>query len=86
MPNPNEIDLVVVVNGQPTPVKANVNAPLRTAIEHALQVSGNSGQPIENWEMRDAGGQVLDPTRKIGDFNFQAGVNLFLNLKAGVGG
>ena len=86
MPNPNEIDLIVVVNGQPTPVKGNVHAPLKTAIEHALKESGNSGQPIDNWEMRDAGGQILDPTRKIGDFNFPPGVTLFLNLKAGVGG
>ena len=86
MPNPNEFDLIVVVNGQPTPVRANLQAPLRTAIEHALQASGNSGQPIDNWEMRDAAGQILDPARKIGDFNFPTGVTLFLNLKAGVGG
>ena len=86
MPNPNEISLIVVVNGQPTPLTENVNAPLRTAIEHALHASGNSGQPIENWEMRDAGGQILDPARKIGDFNFPPGVTLFLSLKAGVGG
>lgn len=86
MPNPNEIDLIVVVNGQPTPVTANLQAPLRTAIEHALQASGNSGQPIDNWEMRDGSGQILDPTRKIGEFGFLPGVTLFLSLKAGVGG
>jgi hypothetical protein len=55
-------------------------------IEHALQQSGNSGQPIGNWELRDAGGQILDPSRKIEDYNLQSGATLFLNLKAGIGG
>jgi hypothetical protein len=86
MPNSNEIDLNVVVNGQPVLIKANIQAPLRTVIEHALQQTGNSGQPIDNWELRDAGGQVLDPTRKISEFNFAPGTSLFLSLKAGVGG
>jgi hypothetical protein len=86
MPGQNEIELKVVVNGQPVVVKANVEAPLSTLIEHALNQSGNSGQPIGNWELRDASGQVLDPTRKIESFNFAPGTTLFLNLKAGVGG
>lgn len=83
---PNQIELKVVVNGQPVVVKANVEAPVNTLIEHALTQSGNSGQPITNWELRDASGQVLDPTRKIEDYNLQSGATLFLNLKAGIGG
>jgi hypothetical protein len=83
---PNQIELKVVVNGQPVVVKANVEAPVNTIIEHALAQSGNSGQPITNWELRDASGQVLDPARKIEDYNLQSGATLFLNLKAGIGG
>lgn len=86
MSNPNEINLTFVVNGQPVPVTANLHAPMQTAILEALHKSGNSGQPIENWELRDASGQVLDPSRKIGDFKLQPGTTLFLSLKAGVGG
>jgi len=86
MPHGNEIELNVVVNGQPVPVKANVEAPVSTLIEHALKQSGNSGQPIANWELRDASGQILDPTRKIEDYNLHSGATLFLNLKAGIGG
>ncbi len=86
MPNRNEIELNVVVNGQPVLVKANVEAPVSTLIEHALNQSGNSGQPASNWELRDASGQILDPTRKIEDYNLQSGATLFLNLKAGIGG
>ena len=86
MPNRNEIELNVVVNGQPVTVKANIEAPVGTLIEHALQQSGNSGQPTSNWELRDASGQILDSSRKIESYNLQPGATLFLNLKAGIGG
>jgi hypothetical protein len=82
----NEIDLAIVVNGQPTVVRANKNAPLRTVIERALQQTGNAGQPPDNWELRDAAGALLPLDQKIIDFNFPPDVRLFLNLKAGVGG
>ena len=81
-----EIDLTIVVNGQPTVVRANINAPLQTVIARALEQTGNSGQPLENWELRDVAGAVLDLAKKIGDFNFPPDVRLFLNLKAGIGG
>jgi len=86
MPQRNQIDLNVVVNGQPTLVKANTEAPLSTVVEHALQQSGNSGQPISNWELRDGSGQILDLSRKVESYNLQSGATLFLNLKAGIGG
>ncbi len=86
MPSPNQIELTVVVNGQPVQLKANVEAPVLTLIEHALRESGNSGQPVANWELRDSSGQILDPARKVESYHLQAGATLFLNLKAGIGG
>jgi Protein of Unknown function (DUF2604) len=82
----SKIDLTVVVNGQATVVEGNVNAPLQTIIPRALDQTGNSGQPPENWELRDAQGTLLDTSKKIGSFAFTADTRLFLNLKAGVGG
>lgn len=82
----NELNLAIVVNGQPTIVHANKNAPLQTFIPRALEQTGNAGQPPDNWELRDSAGALLSLTQKIGDFNFAADVRLFLNLKAGVGG
>lgn len=82
----NQIEIVVVVNGQLVPVKANGNAPLHTVVQHALNNSGNSGQPLQNWELRDDSGQVLDLNRKVEDYNIAGGAKLFLNLKAGIGG
>jgi hypothetical protein len=86
VPNPNKLELAVVVNGHPVLIEANVNAPLRTVIPKALKASGEIGQPPENWELRDAAGELLDLDRKLEDFGFPPGVKLFLNLKAGVGG
>jgi hypothetical protein len=84
--SPNKITLHVVVNGQPIEVEGNLNAPLLTVIQHALQKSGNSGQPPENWELRDGAGNILDGSRKLSEFNLTSGASVFLNLKAGVGG
>lgn len=86
MANPNKINIEVVVNGQPTLVEANLNSPLHTIIPKALEQTANAGQPPENWELRDAAGNVLDVSKKIKDFGFPGGIRLFLNLKAGVGG
>ncbi len=55
-------------------------------IPKALHDSGNAGQPPENWEIRDANGDLLDTSKKIEDFSFAEGAKLFLNLKAGIGG
>jgi hypothetical protein len=82
----NKVQIAVIVNGQPTVVEANVNAPLETLIPRALEQTGNTGQPPENWELRDAQGTLLDTTKKIASFDFPPDVRLFLNLKAGVGG
>jgi len=83
---PNQVTFTVVVNGSPTEVTANVNAPIHTVIPEALNETDNKGQPPENWELRDEPGNLLDPQRKIEDFNFAPGTKLFLSLKAGIGG
>lgn len=87
MPGPNSISITVVVNGQPLELAhENVHEPLRNIVEKALDRSGNSGQPLEGWELRDSSGNVLDLSKRIQDYGFAAGTTLFLNLKAGVGG
>jgi hypothetical protein len=82
----NKITLIIVVNGEPVSVEANVNAPLHTVIAKALADSGNVGQPPENWELKDEGGTVLDASKKIEDIGIAAGQKLFLSLKAGAAG
>jgi hypothetical protein len=75
--------ITVVVNGQPTQVEANPQASVESLIEPALRQTGNAGQPVENWELRDQEGKLLTAQDKVEDF---LGDTLFLNLKAGIGG
>jgi hypothetical protein len=82
----NKETLTIVVNGTPTEVEANDHAPLKTIIPKALHQTGNSGQPPEQWELKDAQGNLLDVEKKIGDYHFPEEMKLFLSLKAGVGG
>jgi hypothetical protein len=81
-----KIELTVVVNGQPTEVVANEEAVLLMVVEKALEQTGNTGQPPENWELRNASGVELDVHKKVEDYHFKPHTQLFLNLKAGVGG
>ena len=78
--------LVIVVNGEPVRVEANPHAPLRTVVPLALAEAHVVGQPPENWELRDAAGNLLDLARKIETFGFTVATELFLSLRAGVGG
>jgi hypothetical protein len=82
----HDIDIAIIVNGQPTLVRANPEAELRSVIPKALEATGNTGQPPDNWELRDQAGTLLDVSKRIETFHFPADVRLFLNLKAGVGG
>lgn len=82
----NKETITVIVNGISYEVDVNINAPLHTIVERALEISGNSGQPKENWTLRDEQGNKLDLSRKIEECGFTDETKLFLSLNAGVGG
>lgn len=86
MPAPKKDTITIVVNGTAVEVKANDNAPLHTIVNKALADTQNSGQPATNWDLKTASGQILDQSKKIGEFNFPENVVLYLSLKAGAGG
>jgi hypothetical protein len=79
-------ELTVIVNGTEVKVHANPNAPLHSVLGQALQLSGNTGQPPENWVFKDANGNTLDSGSKIQDLGINAQSVIYLSLKAGVGG
>ena len=86
MSKPKKVSITVVVNGQPTVVDAFDDAPVGDIVPVALHQTANSGQPPENWELRDADGNLLDLNKTIGEYGFYDKPRLFLNLRAGVGG
>lgn len=82
----NLITLNVIVSGTPTEVRVNTNAPLHVAAKRALQQTGNEGRPLEDWDVKDEAGNLLDPDKKIEEYGLAEGATIFLSLKAGVGG
>jgi len=82
----NKETLTVIITGVPYEVDTNDNAPLHTVVQKALQQSNNTGQPKENWVLRDEQGTILDLEKKVGDYGFTDDTKLFLNVKEGVGG
>lgn len=86
MPSEQNIDVTVVVSGQPTRLKVNVHQTVEHLIHEALRESGNKGQASAEWELRREDGTLLDHSTRIGDAGLAAGVTLFLNPRAGAGG
>jgi Protein of Unknown function (DUF2604) len=82
----HQLELTIVVSGEPTEIEVSVNQALGTVIPRALEKTGHVGQPPEAWELRDIGGSLLDVTKKISTFGFTEETRLFLNLKVGIGG
>jgi hypothetical protein len=82
----HNIQLLVVVNGTETHIVANVNAPMRTVAEHALEQTEHRGRPLSDWELKDNNGRTLDLSRKVGEFRFGSNVILYLTLCVGVNG
>jgi hypothetical protein len=82
----NKIHLRVIVSGAETVVEANLNAPLQTVAQHALNQTEQQGRPLPEWEVRDANGAILDLTRKVETFGFDSSTVLYLQPKVGVAG
>jgi Protein of Unknown function (DUF2604) len=86
MPSDQNIDVTVVVSGQPERLKENVHQTVEHLVHEALQKSGNKGQPPSEWELRTEDGRLLDQGQTISAAGIQDGMTLFLSPKAGAGG
>ncbi len=87
MASSNEIELQIVVNGNPVMMEANINEPLHALLVPTLKKAGVAGNPEpDRWVFKDQNGNVLDKNKKVGDFGFAAGATIFLSLEAGIAG
>jgi hypothetical protein len=82
----NNIDLTIVVNGNPVTIHGNVNAPLQSLLGQALQDAGVPGGDPNRWVFKDAQGNALNKNEKIGVLGIMAGATIFLSLEAGAAG
>lgn len=80
------IEVVVVVSGQPEKLKVNVHQTLEHLVHEALQRSGNQGQAPSDWELRTEDGRLLEQSATVAAAGIHDGVTLFLSPKAGAGG
>jgi hypothetical protein len=86
-PSPDtHLDLRVVVSGIEQQVRVNLREPLSHAVREALRLSGNAGQPGDDWELRTDGGLLLDQDVRAGDSGLTDGQVVFLSPRAGAGG
>lgn len=81
-----KIALIFIINGQDFPIETEIHEPLIEAVKRALVVSGNTGRPSDEWEVRDTSGVLLEKNRTPKDLGLHNGARLFLSLRVGAGG
>lgn len=77
--------IITVTNGTPHDEERNELETLAGIKADALQRSGYSTIPAENWELKDKTGKILNETATLGHYVLPGGV-LFIALKTGFGG
>lgn len=80
------INLTIVVSGQPSSVKVNLHQKMEHVIQEALRETGNKGQPASEWELRTSDGSLIDPSTPAGNAGLTDGMTLYLSPRAGAGG
>ncbi len=71
-------EIEVIVNGQPVMVKAGT---VRDVISQAVQLSGQIGAPIAQWQLRTTEGDIIPHDMTDGtDYELTPGRRLWLNL------
>lgn len=83
----NLVELTIVVSGEETTTKANLNNKLRKAIEDALKETGNDqARPFEDWRVRYNDTPITDLDKKIEEYRFAPGVAIYVSVDSGTGG
>jgi len=70
--------LIFVINDVDVPVEAKLHEPLKAARNKALEESDNAGEHMNEWEIRNEEGEVLDPDTRVENCGFTDGARLSL--------
>lgn len=80
------MEIIIIINGVETPVKANIEAKLIDIMSEARKESNNTGRQILDWDIYTSDGISLNTTRTVQDLGLAEGERLFMNLGVGAGG
>ena len=86
MTKKEDIDVQIVVSGQPTTIRTNLHQTVEHLVKEALRESGNKGQPPAEWELRTSDGTLIDQALTVAAAGITNGMTLFLSPRAGAGG
>jgi hypothetical protein len=75
-----------IVNGETTPISVDRHAPLFHGMRAALDASNNTARPLEDWELRDDSGRLLDRVTSAAENQVAEGAHVFITLRLGAGG
>lgn len=81
-----QIDLIVTVSGQDVPVRVNAQQKTDHVVREALRLSGNQGQPPEEWELRRQDASLVALGITVAQAKLADGMVLSLGPKSGEGG
>ena len=77
--------ITIVVSGIAGSFGATPNQRVSDVMRAALDRTGNTGQPVNAWELRTMDGHLLEATIRIRDTGILDGSTLFLSPHAGMG-
>lgn len=80
------VDLIVTVSGQDIPVGVNAHQKTDQIVREALRLSGNQGQPPEDWELRRPDTTLVPMGITVAEAQLTDGTRLSLGPKSGEGG
>ena len=73
-----------IVNGYPANISVRRDATLSDIVKKVCKETGNTGQPVEEWELHDATGVPLPLHHRAR--TLKDGARLFVNVRSGIGG
>jgi len=81
-----KITLIIIVGGTSTTITAPAKQQLHVIAQKALDDTNNTARPLSDWDLKTRSGDILDLSHTIESYGFADGTQLFLSLKAGIGG
>lgn len=78
--------IVFIINGEDVAVQMTPKQKLHVGRDKALQDSGNTGRPADEWEIRTEAGIVLPPDATVESSGLVNGSRVLLSLRVAAGG